>query len=150
MNRHEKFLNGKNKLLCPIYWLSFWNFVYLCMHVRQEVVQAIVQHHVWTYCSVNSSLKRRAWLATVGCEALLTTTFQHKHPVWRAARLTDMSNRCEPLHHRNKWLAYGCWQAMPKRQAVRIVFYVTRLHGCSTAGGWADSKSVVSCLYGTW
>ena len=102
--------------------------------VRQEVVQVIVQHHVWTYCSVNSSLKRRAWLATVGCEALLTITFQRKHPTWRMVRLADMSNGCEPLHHRYKWLAYGCWQAMPKRQAVKIVslfFETTRMQHCS-------------------
>ena len=103
-------LKGSSPTICK-WWAKC---IYLRYNVRQEVVQAIVQHHVWTYCSVNSSLKRRAWLATVGCEALLTTTLQHKHPVWRTARLTDMSNGSESLHHRNKWLAYGCWQAMPK------------------------------------
>jgi len=30
------------------------------------------------------------------------------------ARLTDMSNVGESLHHRNKWLAHGCLWAMPK------------------------------------
>ncbi|WP_448789593.1 hypothetical protein [Bacteroides graminisolvens] len=37
-----------------------------------------------------------------------------------------------------------------KRQAVRIARYFAVLHGCRTAGGWADSKSVVSYLCGTW
>lgn len=69
--------------------------------------------------------------------------------VW-AVRLTDMSNICESLHHRNKEIAYGYLQAIAKRRAVRIVFWDVRLHGHHTAGGEADSKSIVSYLYGTW
>ncbi|MBM6961809.1 hypothetical protein H6A61_13255 [Bacteroides caecigallinarum] len=61
-----------------------------------------------------------------------------------------MSNVCEPLHHRNKEIAYGYLEAIAKRYAVRIVLYDLELHGCSAAGGWADSKSVVSYLYGIW
>ena len=118
--------------------------------VRQEVVQVIVQHQAWTYCSVNSSLRRRAWLVTVGCEALLTTTLQPKHHRGWVARLTDMSNIGESPHHRYKEMAHGCLRAMPKRQAVRIVRFSFVLHGCCTAGGMADSKSVVSYLCETW
>jgi len=32
-----------------------------------------------------------------------------------------MSNGCEPLHHRNKEIAYGYLQAIAKRRAVRMV-----------------------------
>ena len=43
----------------------------------------------------------------VWCEALLTMlSFTEISNVW-AVRLTDMSNICESLHHRNKEIAYG-------------------------------------------
>lgn len=65
-----------------------------------------------------------------------------------------MNNVCEPLHHRNKEIAYGYLEAIAKRHAVRIVLYVLELHGCSIAGGWASSvtctelgKPVFSCLH---
>lgn len=61
-----------------------------------------------------------------------------------------MSNVCEPLHHRNKEVAYGYLQAIAKRLAVKMVLFLLEPHGCSTAGGRVDSKSVVSYLYGTW
>ena len=61
-----------------------------------------------------------------------------------------MSNVCEPLHHRNKEIAYGYLEAIANRYAVRIVLYDLELHGCSAAGGWAVSKSVVSFFFGTW
>jgi len=89
--------------------------------VRQEVVQVIVRDYNRTYCSVNSSLRKRAWLATVGCGAFLTTMSSirknfpwgkfnnRKYPAVGMSRLTDTNNRCEPLHHRNKEKAYGYW-----------------------------------------
>ena len=53
-----------------------------------------------------------------------------------------MSNVYEPLHHRNKWIAYGYLQAI----AIRIVLCYLGLHGCSTAGGWRTlSRSSVTC-----
>ena len=86
----------------------------------------------------------------VWCEALLTMlSFTEISNVW-AVRLTDMSNICESLHHRNKEIAYGYLQAIAKRRAVKMALSFSEPHGCSTAGGWADSKSVVSYLYGTW
>ncbi|MCS3313427.1 hypothetical protein NXX38_16545 [Bacteroides sp. BFG-637] len=61
-----------------------------------------------------------------------------------------MSNVCEPLHHRNKRIAYGYLQAIAKMAGSQDSSLFSGLHGCSTAGGWADFKSVVSYLYGTW
>lgn len=46
--------------------------------------------------------------ATLGCEALPTTWPPAEHHGGDAARLTDMDNVCESLHHRDKELAHGC------------------------------------------
>ena len=74
----------------------------------------------------------------VWCEALLTMlSFTEISNVW-AVRLTDMSNICESLHHRNKEIAYGYLQAIAKRRAVRIVFLgckATRTAYCRWRGG---------------
>ncbi|MCE8925309.1 hypothetical protein NXX54_23705 [Bacteroides sp. BFG-638] len=49
-----------------------------------------------------------------------------------------MSNVCEPLHHRNKRIAYGYLQAIAKMagsQDSSLFFRTTRMQHCRWMGG---------------